>query len=98
MDTFDVQAFLDRQPGVLKSYRDGQYRAAQIIGGYGLYYSLDPRIVLALLELTPHLLTEPSPAPLTLQQPFGSQGPAGFRAQIDWAARELRAGFGPYAK
>ncbi len=93
---FDVQGFLDRQPGVLKSYTDGRYRAAQVIGGYGIYYSLDPRILLTLLELEPHLLTNPAPTTATLLQPFGNLGPSGFTAQIDWAAREIRAGFGPY--
>src|SRR5919199_1277822 len=92
----DVQAFLDRQPGGLKSYTDGRYRAAEVIAGYGSYYNLDPRILLTLLELVPHLISDPSPAPATLLQPYGNGGPAGFSAQVDWAARELRAGFGPY--
>ncbi len=48
-EPYDVQAFLERQPGVLKSYREGRYRAAQIIEGYATYYNLDARILLALL-------------------------------------------------
>ena len=96
VDSFDVQAFLDRQPGVLKSYRDGKYRAAQAIEGYAIYYNLDARIVLTLLELVPGLIGDPNPAPETLTRPFGAAGPSGFVAQIDWAAREVRAGFGPY--
>lgn len=95
---FDVQAFLDRQPGRLKTYREGRYSAAQVIQGYGAYYNLDPRVTLALLELVPRLLTSPNPAPETLQRPFGALGPAGFTAQIDWTVREVRAGLGPYAK
>lgn len=93
---FDVQAFLEQQPGVLKTYREGQNRASEIIEGYATYYSLNPRILLALLELVPHLLSEPSPPPELLIRPFGDRGPAGFVAQIDWAAREIRAGLGPY--
>lgn len=95
---FDVQAFLARQPGILKDYNDGRYRAAQVIQGYGTYYSLDPRILLTLLELVPHLITSSSPDAAVLRQPFGSSGPDGFASQIDWAAREVRAGFGPYSK
>lgn len=94
---FDVQAFLEQQPGVLKSHRDGENPASQIIEGYSTYYSLNPRILLALLELVPHLLSEPTPAPELLEHPFGEHGPTGFTAQIDWAAREIRAGFGPYS-
>src|SRR5688500_1815551 len=95
---FDVQAFLERHPGPLKSYSDGDHRASQIIQGYGIYYNLDPRIILTLLELVPQLLTTPSPPPELLERPFGNLGPKGFRAQIDWLAREVRAGFGPYEK
>ena len=97
-DRLDVQAFLNRQPGVLKSYRDGRYRAAQVLEGYATYYNLDPRILLTLLELVPHLLTDPNPAPEMLAQPFGRASPTGFSAQVDWVAREVRAGFGPYTK
>jgi len=95
-EDIEVQAFLERQDGVLKSYKDGSYRAAQIIEGYSTYYNLDARILLTLLEVVPHLLTDPNPSAETLNRPFGAAGPAGFRAQIDWAAREVRAGFGPY--
>ena len=95
---FDVQAFLDRQPGALKGYTEGRYRAAQVIEGYGVYYNLDPRVILTLLELVPNLLTDPNPGPERLRQPFGAEGPNGFTVQIDWAAREVRAGFGPYTK
>jgi murein DD-endopeptidase MepM/ murein hydrolase activator NlpD len=93
---YDVQAFLERQPGVLKSYREGQYSASQIIEGYSTYYNLDPRVLLALLELVPRLLSEPAPAPETLVHPFGTDGPRSLAAHLDWVAREIRAGFGPY--
>jgi murein DD-endopeptidase MepM/ murein hydrolase activator NlpD len=91
-----VQGFLDAQPGPLKSYRDGEHSAAELIQSASLYYGLSPRVVLALLEATGSLLSAPTPPAATLAQPFGPAGPAGFAAQIDWAARELRAGLGPY--
>jgi murein DD-endopeptidase MepM/ murein hydrolase activator NlpD len=93
----NVQKFLDGQPGTLKSYREGQYTAAQVIEAYTSYYNLDPRILLALLELGPRLLTDRSPAPETLRKPLGPAGPDGFTQQIEWAVRDIRAGFGPYA-
>lgn len=92
-----VQTFLERQLGVLKSYKDGKYTAAQIIEGYSAYYSLNPNVILVLLELEPHLLTDPNPDPALLRQPFGKHGPDGFALQLDWAIREIRAGFGPYS-
>ncbi|HEX6291315.1 MAG TPA: peptidoglycan DD-metalloendopeptidase family protein [Herpetosiphonaceae bacterium] len=92
----NVQKFLDGQPGALKSYREGKYTAAQVIEGYTSYYNLDPRIILTLLELGPRLLTEPTPAPETIRKPFGAAGPDGLTQQVEWAVRDIRAGFGPY--
>lgn len=95
-NTLGVQQFLDQQPGVLKTYQDGNRSAAAIIEGNSLYYGLSPYLVLALLETQASLLSDPNPPDSTLQQPFGSAGPVGFAAQIEWASRELRAGLGPY--
>jgi murein DD-endopeptidase MepM/ murein hydrolase activator NlpD len=93
-----VQAFLDALPGPLKSFRDGETTAAAAIEGAAAYYGLNPRILLALLEAANGLLSTPAPPAETLQRPFGPAGPAGFAVQTDWAARELRAGLGPYAR
>lgn len=94
----NVQAFLDRQRGVLKTYKQEQTTAAQAIEAYTSYYSLNPRILLTLLELGPKLLTDPQPAPETISRPFGAVGPEGFTKQVEWAVREIRAGFGPYSE
>lgn len=93
-----VQAFLDGLPGPLKSHRDGEYSAAELIRGASFYYGLSPRILLALLEAAGNLLNDPAPPPQLLRQPFGVLGPDGFGAQIEWAAREVRAGLGPYER
>ncbi len=92
----NVQRFLDGQPGVLKTYRDGQYTVAQAIEAYASYYSLNPRILLTLLELEQRLLTDAKPSAERLSKPFGPSGPEGFIKQIEWAVREIRSGFGPY--
>jgi murein DD-endopeptidase MepM/ murein hydrolase activator NlpD len=102
----DLQGFLDAQPGPLKSYHDplatgddGQPRAAaEIIQASAAYNGLSPRILLALLEATGGLLSSPTPPDATLRRPFGPAGPEGFAEQIDWAAREVRAGLGPYER
>jgi murein DD-endopeptidase MepM/ murein hydrolase activator NlpD len=93
---FNVQKYLDSQPGVLKSHREGKYTAAQLIDSYTQYYNLDPRVPLTLLELEHKLLSDPRPTDQVLRKPFGSAGPEGFKQQTSWAVREIRAGFGPY--
>jgi murein DD-endopeptidase MepM/ murein hydrolase activator NlpD len=98
VENLGVQAFLAEQPGVLKNLRDGERNAATIIEGSSLYYGISPRLTLALLEATNALLSDPAPPSETLIQPFSPAGPQGFSAQIEWAARELRAGLGPYER
>jgi murein DD-endopeptidase MepM/ murein hydrolase activator NlpD len=92
----DVQAFLETQPGPLKSYRADDRTAAELIQAADTYYGISPRILLALLEATGALLSNPAPSDQLLRQPFGPAGPDGFTNQLDWAGRELRAGLGPY--
>ena len=92
----DVQVFLDAQPGALKAYRADERSAAELIQATDTYYGISPRILLALLEATGGLLSDPAPADQALRQPFGTAGPDGFTNQLDWAGRELRAGLGPY--
>jgi murein DD-endopeptidase MepM/ murein hydrolase activator NlpD len=92
----NVQQFLDRQPGPLKAYRVGDRTAAQMIEAYSTYYNLNPRVILTTLELVPQLLSTPNPPAERLERPFGAAGPSGFGRQIEWAVREIRAGFGPY--
>ena len=94
----NVQQFLDRQPGVLKRWSEGEHTAAEIIQSYTSYYNLDPRIVLALMELDKRLLSEPNPAPEALRKPLAPAGPEGFAEQVESSVREIRAGFGPYEK
>lgn len=93
-----VQRFLDAQPGLLKGLREDGRSAAAIIEGAALYYGLSPQLHLALLEAASALLSDPAPPEAALSQPFGSAGPAGFAAQVDWASREVRAGLGPYER
>ena len=93
-----VQPFLDALPGPLKSYQVGEHSAATLIEGAGSYYGVSPRLLLALLEATNTLLSDANVAGEALQRPFGAAGPDGFAAQLDWAARELRAGYGPYPR
>ncbi|GIV97246.1 MAG: peptidase M23 [Herpetosiphonaceae bacterium] len=91
-----IQSFLERKGSVLAGARFGERSAAEIIEGYTSYYSLDPRLVLTLLELVSGLITSPQVDEATLRRPFGPAGPEGFERQIEWAVREVRASFGPF--
>jgi murein DD-endopeptidase MepM/ murein hydrolase activator NlpD len=97
-DPLDIEAFLAAQPGLLKQFREADKSAAALIADNSLYYGLSPRLLLALLEACNQLLSDPAPAAAALQRPFGSAGPPGFAAQLDWASRTLRAGLGPYER
>src|SRR5688572_24687665 len=70
-----IQSFLEQRGSVLASYRSGDKSAAEIIEGYTSYYSLDPRVLLTLLELVPGLLTHQQADEALLSRPFGAAGP-----------------------
>ncbi len=98
VDSLDVQTLLDMHPGVLKSYRDDGQLASTLIASSSFYYGLSPRLHLALLESVNSLLSDPNPPDMAVRQPFGTGGPDGFAAQVEWTSRELRAGLGPYER
>ncbi|HEU4328434.1 MAG TPA: M23 family metallopeptidase [Roseiflexaceae bacterium] len=92
-----VQAFLDTLPGPLKQHQDDGHSAAAWIEAVSSFYSISPRILLALLEANGGLLSGTAVSEAALGQPLSPAGPPGFGAQLDWAAADLRAGLGPYS-
>ncbi len=90
-----VQGFLERRGSGLAQVEVDSEHAGTLIEHITWYYNIEARIILALLETTSGLVSKASVNAVELDQPFGS-GPHGFSAQIDWAAREVRAAFGPY--
>ncbi|HMP43184.1 MAG TPA: peptidase M23, partial [Roseiflexaceae bacterium] len=64
--TQQIQTFLDAHAGRLKGYAyrvgDRQHTFAEVLGGQAAYYSVNPQIILALLELHGSLVTNPSPS------------------------------------
>jgi murein DD-endopeptidase MepM/ murein hydrolase activator NlpD len=90
-----VAGFLSRRNSALANVQIDDQSAAQIIESTASYYNIEARILLALLETTSGIVSAPTLAVTATERPFGA-GPQGFAAQIDWAAREIRAGFGPY--
>lgn len=94
-----VQGFLDSLPGPLKHYQDHDgHSAAAWVEAVSSYYSVSPRILLALLEGCAGLLSTPGAPEAALRRPISPAGPQGFGPQLDWAAGALRSALGPYQR
>ena len=90
-----VAGFLQRQGSGLADFKVGDQSAAQVIESLTDYYNVESRIILALLETTTGAISAPTLPISVTERPFGA-GEPGFSGQIEWAAREIRIGFGPY--
>lgn len=99
-----IQTLLDAQPGPLKNavipVGDRNQSAAEVIVGQAYLYSLNPKLILALLEFQQGLLSNPTPTPDQLDWAMKFDGEnekwRGLHGQIRWAARELRRGVRDY--
>jgi murein DD-endopeptidase MepM/ murein hydrolase activator NlpD len=93
--TLEVQAFLDTQPGTLKSaaYSAGGQRItlAAAIADQALLYNINPKVLLTVLEMESGLVRGANPAPNEIGWAVGyRQDKAwGLGPQLNWAAREL---------
>lgn len=93
----EIQAFLDGQPGALKSMSvqvgNARYSFAQELLGATSYYSVNPKVILALLEQRQGLISTPNPTPDELGWAVAYQGENGNRrgltAQIRWAIKQI---------
>jgi murein DD-endopeptidase MepM/ murein hydrolase activator NlpD len=95
--TLQIQAFLDAQPGRLKGLAylvgDRRHTFAEVLGGQTAYYSVNPQVILALLELHGALVTDPAPSSEQIAWAAGYRGESGNRrglqAQVRWAVRQI---------
>lgn len=95
--TFDVNAFVQDKGGYLSSYReevnDELLTGSQVIARVAQNYSVNPRLLLALLEHQSGWVTQASPAdttyPLGLLDPYHS----GLYMQLTWTANTLNRGY-----
>lgn len=109
---FDVAAFVNQQPGYVRVAADlvptnlasgapleELLTTAQIIERVSLEYSVDPRILLALLEYRSGWLTNPNPPdelkthPLISVEASGDVDRTGLYRQLAWTANELNRGY-----
>ncbi len=96
---FDLEAFIQEQGGYLASYTqqmDGEsLSGAEILARVARNYSVNPRLLLAILEYRSHWVTRADPDPATLDYPLGFVVPdqPGLYRQLTWAADELNRGY-----
>jgi murein DD-endopeptidase MepM/ murein hydrolase activator NlpD len=99
-----IQAFLDSQPSPLKSMvfqvGDRRHSFAEVLIGRDSYSSINPKVILALLEQQSHLLSTATPSADQVGWALGYQGEngkwRGLQAQIRWAVRQIVRGKNDY--
>lgn len=95
--TPQIQAFLDQQPGPLKSMvlrvGDRQHTVAEVLLGQSFYSSLNPDVLLALLEQQSKLLSTPNPSQDQFDWAMNYRGEngnkRGLQVQIRWARGQI---------
>jgi murein DD-endopeptidase MepM/ murein hydrolase activator NlpD len=96
---FDAQKFAEAQGGYLAAY-DGFADQRSLAGGDLLHviaehHSINPRLLMALLEYQSGWVTNPQPAGDALIYPMGyvHQYRHNLYSQLNWAARQLATGY-----
>jgi LasA protease len=97
---FDVFSFIKQQGGYLFGYREqlddgSSYTGAEIILKVSREFSVNPRLLLAVLEYQSGWVTDPNPAGTTLDYPIGLHDTnyKGLYLQLSWAANNLNRGY-----
>lgn len=96
---FNAVEYINSRPGYIRQYTeeiDGQtYTAAQVLMRIAQEYSVNPRLLLAVMEYRSQWLSNPRPDEDTLDYPAGY--PDGWRIglyrQLAWAANQLNRGY-----
>ncbi len=97
---FDIQAFVDSYGGYLSEYEEivtkRAVSGAEVVALAARDHSVNPRLLLAIIEYHSGWLTDPSePSALELKYPLGHEAPdaQGLYRQLTWLANELGTGF-----
>lgn len=94
---FDIQSYLNSRAGYLASYTqdvNGEYlTGAQIIERIAQSYSVNPRLLIALLEYRSQWVTNPTPSNIDYPLGFYEDYYAGLYRQLAWAANSLNHGY-----
>jgi LasA protease len=100
---FDVRGFIERQTGFARTATDTVgdklLTAWQVIAQVSTEYSVDPRVLIAILEYRAGWLSNPAPIEQLKAYPLGAPAsPFGFDRnglyrQLAWASDQLNAGY-----
>lgn len=100
---FNIEQFIQQQGGYLAYYREqvdttggpASLTGAQIVQLVAQDYSVNPRLMLALLQHQSGWLTNPTPERPEREYPLGFPDPSrqGLYRQLTWAANNLNRGF-----
>jgi murein DD-endopeptidase MepM/ murein hydrolase activator NlpD len=92
---FDIQAFLEKESGYLRHYKEDvesrELSSAEIIDLVAHRYSVNPRLLIALIEYQSGWLHNNMPSSEKLNFPLGFEqwGNEGLYKQLTWAANRL---------
>jgi murein DD-endopeptidase MepM/ murein hydrolase activator NlpD len=95
----NIEAYVRQQGGYLAYYNqevEGEYLSgAQVVRRIAQNYSVNPRLLLAVLEYRSQWVTNPNPAASTLDNPIGyiDDTRIGLYRQLAWTADKLNEGF-----
>jgi murein DD-endopeptidase MepM/ murein hydrolase activator NlpD len=92
-----IQALLDNQAGPLKTVAlqvgDRRHSFAEVLSGQTSYYGVNPKVILALIELQSRLLSTANPSSDQVGWALGYQGEngtkRGLQAQVRWAVKQI---------
>jgi LasA protease len=107
---FNIESFINQQTGYIRSATDvvdiriesgaafpRMMDSAEIIERVSIDYSVDARLLLALLEFRAGYLSNPQPLEMLLERPLVSEETAptttGLYNQLSWAANQLNNGY-----
>ncbi len=96
---FDIEAFVHSKGGYLAKYWEEvegrSLSGAQIVQSIAQDYSVNPRLLLALLEYQSGWLTQAEPGKAAKRYPFGLRDTSrlGLYRQMSWAANGLNRGY-----
>jgi len=96
---FDTGKYVDERGGYLSGYRDdvnnASMRGAEVVTQVAMEYSVNPRLLLAILEYQSGWVTHKQPAAASFDFPIGykNQSYSGLYRQLAWAANNLNRGY-----
>jgi LysM repeat protein len=94
---FNIESFINSQNGYLETYE--QDVDGFVLSGYEIVwivarnYSVNPRLLLALLEYQSGWVTNPAPFNTAYPMGFADEGRYGLYRQLAWAADNLNRGY-----